>query len=173
MGRSSDQGRYALCMSALAYFLTWTTYGTWLRSDPRGSVVDENRRGFAYAEPDHDLVAADIKRMRGDAVLLSPEMRGMTHSTINSVCVHRGWPLHAVNARSNHVHAVLTSTISAERTLADLKAWATRRMREAGLVGMNDRVWTTHGSTRHIFDRESLARAVDYVVRHQDMKGER
>lgn len=46
-------------------------------------------------------------------------------------------------------------------------------MREAGLVGEDLRVWTKHGSTRHIFDTESLAAAVDYVVRHQDMKGER
>jgi REP element-mobilizing transposase RayT len=160
-------------MSALAYFLTWTTYGTWLRGDARGSVVNDNRFGVPYAEPEPALVAGDSRRLESDAVFLGEEMRTTVHHAIASVCEHRGWVLHAANARSNHVHVVVGSTASAEKTLADLKAWATRALREAGLADATQKIWTRHGSTRHLFDQESLARAIDYVVRHQDMKGER
>lgn len=121
MGRAGSRRRYSRIMAALAYFLTWTTYGTWMRGDPRGSVIDENRRGHPYAGPDSVLFRQDTERMRGDAVVLSPEMRELTRETIASVCTHRGWLLHAVNVRSNHVHAVLTSDATAEKTLADLK----------------------------------------------------
>lgn len=37
-------------------------------------------------------------------------------------------------------------------------------------MGDAQRVWTKHGSTRHLFCQESLERAVDYVVRMQDVK---
>lgn len=159
-------------MSALAYFLTWTTYGTWLRGDARGSVVDDNRFGVPFAEPDPALVAEDSRRLESDAMVLDVEMRETVHRSIVSVCEHRGWVLHAANVRSNHVHAVVGSTVAAEKTLADLKAWATRALREAGLAGDTQKIWTRHGSTRHLFDYGGLEKAVDYVARHQDMKGE-
>ncbi len=159
-------------MSALAYFLTWTTYGTWLRGDPRGSVVDDNRFGAPYAEHDPTLSRDDARRMRGEPFVLTPEMRDVVRDAIIAVCEHRGWRTHAVNVRSNHVHVVLTSDAHANKTLAGLKAWTTRKLRESGLVRAAQSVWTTHGSTRHLFDTASLAAAVDYVIRHQDMKGE-
>lgn len=55
--------------------------------------------------------------------------------------------------------------------MSDLKAWSTRRLRESGMVEADRRVWTKHGSTRYLFDQSSVERAVDYVVRMQDIKG--
>jgi len=57
-----------------------------------------------------------------------------------------------------------------EKIMTDLKAWSTRRLREAGVVSADRRVWTKHGSTRYLFEQSSVERAADYVVRMQDMK---
>ncbi len=173
MGRTVALLGYAHPMSALAYFLTWTTYGTWLRGDARGSVVDDNRFGVPYAEPDPARVTVDSRRLESDAVVLTPEMRPVVENAIRSVCEHRDWSLHAANVRSNHVHVVVASAATAEKALTDFNAWTTRALREARLADARQKIWTRHGSTRHLFDHGSLAKAVDYVVRHQDMKGGR
>ncbi|HHN77223.1 MAG TPA: hypothetical protein ENK11_00915 [Phycisphaerales bacterium] len=164
---------YPAAMPPLAYFLTWTTYGSWLRGDRRGSVVDENRWGRAYATPNSRLSSRDTGLLKNEPFLLTHEARPCVHDAIVSVCEHRGWLLHAVNVRSNHVHVVVAANPQPERVMAGFKSWATRALRESGFAENGQRVWTRHGSTRYLFDQASLTRAVDYVVRHQDMKEER
>lgn len=105
--------------------------------------------------------------MRDEPVTLSPRARALVAGVIAEVCEHRRWPLHAVNPRTQHVHVVLSSPGEPERALNDLKAWCTRRLREARLVGVGA-VWTKHGSTRYINDADSFARAVWYVIEEQD-----
>lgn len=160
---------YTGAVAALAYFLTWTTYGTWLRGDQRGSVVGENRHGAPYAEPDPARARFDRNALRSDPVVLNADARRVTAEAIRHVCEHRGWRLHALNVRSNHVHVVVSASATPERVLVDLKAWGTRRLREGGFVTPETRAWTKHGSTRYLFDPSSLAMAVDYVLRQQDL----
>jgi len=50
------------------------------------------------------------------------------------------------------------------------KAWATRRLREAGFVGPDDRVWTRHGSTRYLTTEASVRRAITYSMDEQDTR---
>lgn len=78
----------------------------------------------------------------------------------------------AVNARSNHVHVVVDcpTGVSPERAMTEFKAWGTRRLRDSGLTAPHAPVWTEHGSTRWINDHASLAAAIDYVLRLQDLK---
>ena len=158
-------------MPPLAYLLTWTTYGTWLRGDPRGSVGFDNRWGAPHAAPDAARVARDTARLAAPPLVLGIEARSVVDSAVRDVCNHRGWQLHAINARSNHLHVVVAGPHTPEKIMADLKAWSTRRLREAGMVSADRRVWTRHGSTRHLLDPANVERAVDYVVRMQDMKG--
>lgn len=155
---------------ALAYFLTWTTYGTWLRGDERGWAERVGRK-TRYASPDPSRVAADRGRLKHDPIVLTPEMRLVVDRAIRDGCAHRGWRLHALNARTNHVHAVVAASTSIDRALVDLKAWGTRRLRERGMVGAETRVWTRHGSTRFIDSQASLDAAIDYVDRLQDDPG--
>jgi hypothetical protein len=49
----------------------------------------------------------------------------------------------------------------------DCKAYASRRLTEAGLDDQERRRWTRHGSTRYIWDEDSLHNAVDYVLNRQ------
>jgi hypothetical protein len=51
--------------------------------------------------------------------------------------------------------------------MSDLKAWASRRLREEfGESADRDR-WTQHGSTRWLDTEDSLAAAITYVLEEQ------
>jgi REP element-mobilizing transposase RayT len=84
------------------------------------------------------------------------------------VCRYRGWELLAVNARTNHVHAIVAAAHSPERVLNDLKSWGTRQMVEAGLWTRGKDVWARHGSTQYLWDQDALEAAYQYVREAQD-----
>lgn len=154
----------------LAYFLTWTCYGTWLHGDPRGSVdAAHNEVGAPRITADTGWSHLEADRMTGGTFALSREARAVVEATIRRHCEIRGWRLWAVNVRVAHVHVVVDcdGAIPPEETMEQFKAWATRRLREKRMVGEAQRVWTEHGSTRWIDPQESLARAVDYVMHEQ------
>ena len=52
-----------------------------------------------------------------------------------------------------------------------LKSWATRRLREAGLLNGETRPWGRHGSTHYLWTVKEVQRATLYVLEAQD--GER
>jgi len=158
----------------LAYFLTWTCYGSWLHGDERGSVDREhNVAGTPYLPPDPSRRQSDTQRLKHPPVTLSDAARRVVEQAIREHCRLRGWSLLAVNVRGNHVHVVVVcpAEVPPERALGQFKAWATRRLRQARLVDARARVWTHHGSTRWINDTRSLNRAISYVREGQD--GER
>ena len=134
----------------LAYFLTWTCYGTWLHGDDRGAVDDEhNAFGDLFLPANPRRLAAQRCKLAHPPVTLNTNCRRIVRRAIEDHCRHRGWELLAVNVRTNHVHVVISFPHeSPERVLGQLKAWATRRLREAGCVAADQRVWTHHGSTR-------------------------
>lgn len=74
----------------------------------------------------------------------------------------------ALNVRLQHLHAVVVAEgYEPERVVNDFKTYATRRMREAGLVGARAKVWARHASTHYLFDDNDVAMAVDYTMNHQ------
>lgn len=85
-------------------------------------------------------------------------------SAIQGVCEHKGWTLHALNVRTNHLHTVVTASGPPEPVMNAFKAWATRRLREAGIASANQRVWSRHGSTVYLFRPENMAEKVRYVL---------
>ncbi|MFN0134116.1 MAG: transposase [Phycisphaerales bacterium] len=151
-------------MAALAYLLTWTCHGTWLPGDERGWVDHEhNEFGTPINAPDAKVERASRDRSESDARVLDDDARRVVAHAVRDHCEHARWKLLALNVRTNHVHCVVSNEGSRpEIVMAQLKSWATRRLREAGLRG-RERVWTREGSTRHLFDQRSLALAVDYV----------
>ena len=92
----------------------------------------------------------------------------MVEQAIRDHCELRDWFIRAMNVRSNHVHLVVLGVDAAPETvMKQCKEWATRRLREAGLAPPAGRMWTTHGSTRHLFTVESIGDAADYVLNRQ------
>ena len=51
--------------------------------------------------------------------------------------------------------------------MSDLKAWASRRLREAFSETADRNRWTQHGSTRYLWSDAVLAEKIAYVVEQQ------
>jgi len=154
----------------IAYFLTWTSYGTWLPGDERGWIA--YRRGWQLPSPVRKLNAKS--RMTETECILDEEQRALVEATITKHCQIRGWELHAVKCRSNHVHVVVTADLDPSEIRDQLKAWCTRRLKELDQqrYGKNrlprKKWWAEGGSKRYINDEDSLEAAIEYVVYGQD-----
>jgi REP element-mobilizing transposase RayT len=86
---------------------------------------------------------------------------------IREVCDEGKYTLHAVNARSNHVHSVVTASCKPEHVLNSFKSYATRKLREASLLDEGIRPWARHGSTPYLWTEDDLRAAIDYVINGQ------
>ena len=160
----------------LAYFLTWSTYGTWLPGDERGWI--EYGRGWQLPDVVRKLEAE--ARMTEDACRFDGEQRDVVERQIAETCNIRGWELHAVNCRSNHVHVVVTANIEPKLVRNQLKAWSTRRLKELEAVrhdaqrcereatALRENWWAERGSQRFINDSEGLEATILYVRDGQD-----
>ena len=149
----------------LACFLTFTTYGTWLHGDERGSV-DHATASFdaPVLNPNPMRHAAMRRNLEGQPVVLGARLRSEIEAAIRQTCDAKGWTLEAINVRTNHVHVVVAAMVVPERLLTTLKAWATRRCREAGLIGPREKLWTRHGSTRYLWTERDIETACEYVL---------
>ena len=158
---------------ALAYFLTWPTYGIWLPGDERGWV--EYRKGWQLPDPIRKREAE--ARMTDDACVLDHEQRQLVEKTIADHCRIRGWNLHVVNCRTNHLHVVVTAPLGPKAVQVQFKAWCTRRLKELERRRRGNRNndpairkqwWAERGSRRWINDEDSLEAAILYVRDGQD-----
>ena len=148
----------------IGYFLTCATYGTWLPGDSRGWV--EYRHGWQLPDRAREIEAA--AKMTEDACRLSEQQRDAVEKQIAETCRHRGWKLHAVNCRSNHVHIVVSAGSTRPKKIrADLKAWATRCLKQQ-FDATRENWWAERGSIRFLWDESSLEAAVMYVTEGQD-----
>src|SRR5260370_3231348 len=98
------------------------------------------------------------------AYLLDVRRRCIVLNTICEVCRHRGWRLLACHVRTNHVHLVVHADAPPEKIMNDCKAYASRRLNEAGLDDRSRKRWTRHGSTRYLWSEDSVHETVDYVL---------
>ena len=150
----------------MGFFLTWTTYGTWLPGDSRGWA--EYRHGWQLPNPALELEAA--AKMTEDACRLSQQQRGAVEHQIAATCRHRGWDLHAVNCRSNHLHVVVSAPETDPKKIrADLKAWVTRRLKTP-LDDYRENWWAERGSIRWLWNEHDMAGAIQYVAEGQDRR---
>jgi REP element-mobilizing transposase RayT len=155
---------------ALAYFITFTTYGTWLHgTDKPDGSVDRNHNTFGspFLSPDPIAHSKSKQAMTQPPYLLDPIRRRTVRDALVEFARERDWHLHALHVRSNHVHAVIKADRDPDRLLADLKARASRELARAG-VDAADRIrWTRHGSTKHLFTDDALASAIEYTLNEQ------
>ncbi|MFN7840413.1 MAG: hypothetical protein ACK5N9_01725, partial [Pirellula sp.] len=75
----------------LAFFLTWTTYGTWLPGDERGWT--DARKGKRGYEPRLYKHATDM--LSEPPFTLSEFHRSIVFETISDHCNVRNWILHS------------------------------------------------------------------------------
>jgi REP element-mobilizing transposase RayT len=154
-------------MTALAFHIVWTTYGSWLPGDERGWV---KKRFWGVLPPDPDLERSARGRMAEPIVLLTTEQRQIVECTIADHCRIRHWTLHAVNARTNHVHVVVTADFDPDVVRDQFKAWCSRKLSDAAGLTMpvakraGRKHWFTEGgNVEEIDNEEYLQNAIEYV----------
>lgn len=152
----------------LAYFITFSNYGTRLHGNENGSVDrNHNQYGDDLIPPKPPLERYEKQAQKNPMVTFEPEHRQIILETIQEVCNYRHWSLYAIHVRTNHVHIVVSLDATPEKALHDFQAYATRRLREQYPIFKNRKIWTRHGSTRYLWDRKSLFEAIHYVVHEQ------
>jgi REP element-mobilizing transposase RayT len=154
---------------ALAYFITWTTYGSWLPGDERGWVLP----GKGIQPPDPVRKKRAAARMTEEVCIFDNEQRHLVEKTITDHCRIRGWELHAVNCRTNHVHVVVTADRDPDTVREQFMAWCTTKLKklQATRMGMTDKEptrlrqnwWTEGGSGYFLNDPAGLEEAIRYV----------
>ena len=153
----------------LGYLITFRCYGTWLHGDDRGSTDRFHNRYKAPHLAPNDRRQSICKRLLKFApVVLDAPQRKSVESALREVCDCRGWSLHALSVRTNHVHLVVsTGGIKPERALNAFKAYATRRLRADGKWIRPHSPWADRGSKRCLWNERSVSIAVDYVINGQ------
>lgn len=149
----------------IAYFITWTVYGTFLQGDARWWRSRE--KGKRPPQPLLEQWHRD--RLKHDVILLTESHRRTVSSAVAKHCNHRGWVLHIDNPRSNHVHVVVSAKGYDGRTVRDqLKANATGALRRSCSEFKDRKVWTTGGDWKCINSDDDLQQAILYAGEVQE-----
>jgi REP element-mobilizing transposase RayT len=154
---------------AVGYLITFRCYGTWLHGDERGSVDRRyyNRYGNPKIAPSPEKVARKTSQLKHDTSILGARERRIVEKAIREVCAARGFKLIALNVRTNHVHVVVGNSGQPERMMDSFKAYATKALRNAGLITDKQRPWSRHGSTKYLWTDDHIVEAANYVANGQ------
>jgi REP element-mobilizing transposase RayT len=150
------------------FFLTFTTYGTWLHGQSSGSVDSRhNVLGMEGVEENSQLLGYRQSQMKHSPLRLTQAARLDVRDTLLEVAAHRGWNILAGNVQPDHVHLLISAEAEPDKTMRDFKSYATRRLREHGLISKTRSVWTEHGSTRWVNFSEPAWKIVAYILNEQ------
>jgi REP element-mobilizing transposase RayT len=95
--------------------------------------------------------------------------RELVEQVIAGHCQVRGWMLHAVHCRAEHVHVVVSARDREPGVvIGEFKAWCTRALRAAGRIADVGATWGHGGSCRRLYDAFAVERVVMYVRECQD-----
>lgn len=149
-----------------AYLITIRTYGTWLHGDERQSVDmhGKNVYGTPRISPDLKIKETMSEKMKQPVLLLDDRQQSAVEEAIKQVCLHRNYCLHAVNAETNHVYAVVTAQIKPEVVADAFKSYSTRKLRELNLVSSQRKIWSRGRSRRYLWKPRDVALAIEYVL---------
>jgi hypothetical protein len=120
----------------LAYFITFSTYGTWLHGTHKGKgSVDRthNKPGTPYLPTDAARHQRERASMNHPAYVLDLARRTIVRDAIIDISTEKHWDLLALHVRTNHVHVVIRADREPGRLMSDLKARASRDLNRAEL----------------------------------------
>ena len=151
----------------MPYLLTFSTYGSYLPGDSRGST--DRHIGYRKAEP---RLEEHRKTMIEPAFQLSRyQDRRAVRDAIVELCAQKGWWLAALHVRTTHLHMVVDADVSPERILQACKSYATRALKGMCEVP-NHKYWTRSGDIRRLHAGRVLASAIHYVLDGQGTRME-
>jgi hypothetical protein len=155
-------------VKAIAYHITWGTYGTRLHGDPRGTV---ERKDNQFQSPilrfDQHLWELEKSRLKFPPVRFTQDQRVIVESIIPSVCERGGWKHRCCAVGSDHVHVILASEHDPRIIRRLLKRWLGEALSEKYPLPDGATWWAECGSIRWIADESYLANAKRYVIRQR------
>ena len=153
----------------LAYLITFRSYGAWLHGDERGSIDRfHNSYKSPYIGPYPRWHRHNTRALKGGVVILDAAQRKSVEQSIRANCEFRRWHLYALSVRTNHAHIVVSiGSQKPELALTAFKANATKQMRLDGCWRQDSTPWAEKGSRRYLWNEQSVARAIDYVLNGQ------
>ena len=153
----------------LAYFISFRCYGTWLHGDERGAMDRGkfNTFGASKMPVNPNLKEKEVSALKSKPFFLNEHCRPIVENAVREVCQFRGYNLFAVQARTNHVHCVVSANVKPELIMNSFKSYATRHLRTAKLIDVNCKIWSRHGSTRYLWAERHIEIAIDYVMNGQ------
>jgi REP element-mobilizing transposase RayT len=158
-----------------AWLLTWTTYGSWLPGDVRGSVSRvrvgqgprqyHNAPGSPYDDPMPELHSAAEAALKAPPVYLNSNQAKRVLVQLIETAAYRHWRLLAAAVMRNHVHLVVVAEDTAKSAdlLRTFKSYASRALNSENSKPIGGRWWTTSASRRRLPDARAVAAAVRYV----------
>ena len=115
----------------LAYFITFRTYASWLHGDERSSVDREHHiYGTPRIQPNKNLKQVMQKQQKQDTILLNRNHGDIILNAALKACNNYNWHLFSMHVRTNHVHLTIRSNRSHHHVTTQIKAYATRFLRE-------------------------------------------
>lgn len=178
---------------ALAYLLTWTTYGTWLRGDSRGYVgrtlaggeqvvPAHNDYGTPYDALDGRTRNTDATRLKSQPVYLTREQCTCVALAFCEVSETAGYQLLRASVMPDHVHVLTAAHAHGMREIMRrLKSISSVRLTQrfghppakaGGSCDGGGRWWTRGGSLREKRSEAAVAAAAIYVERQGSMLAE-
>lgn len=146
------------------WFITVTTYGTWLPGDPRGSVTSvrdrrledrssrsrrvHNQIGTRYEKHLPGLQRKARELMKGPPIRLDHEKADVVLKQFLETSQHRQWFLFAAAIMWNHFHLVVAAPDGVDRKKVrnDFKAYASRALNDRFGRPPSETWWTSEGS---------------------------
>ena len=160
------------------WFLTWTTYGSWLPGDERG-FVSRVREGAKPNGPriEHDkpqtptmqsmpgLFNSSSQSLKCPPIRLSQEQANVVADDLANSARFRGWALLAGSVMANHVHAVVgvPGDPKPESLRQIFKSYASRALNQRWGKPASETWWTESGSNRKLKDEEAVLATIWYV----------
>jgi hypothetical protein len=148
-------------------FISFRTYGTWLRGDERGWQARGARFGEALELPNRALEAHDQQLMLHERYLLSEGASQIVLESLQGLCRRRGWNLLSVSIADSHVHVLLLASKPPRRTLGEAKSFATRALREAGHIANDRPPWSRGGSAQVLLLPTEVEQVKTYILEEQ------
>ena len=158
------------------WFLTSTTYGTWLPGDARGFVSrfpqadgefeSHNQIDTPYDKDDPDWKAACQTRLKCEPVYLSKDQAAAVINQFLETADVRGWTLYIASVMCNHFHALISGPADtrASRILGDLKAYSSRRLSKRHCKPASESWWTESGSRRPVNNEPAFREVYEYIL---------
>jgi len=152
----------------MTYLITFACYGCHMHGDESGSVDREHHLpGSRLVEADPQRLVAERQRMHQPPYGMDRIRREAVLASLVERCSTRHWTLLAAHVRTSHVHIVVAADAPPERIMNDLKSYASRCLNRLGLDEPARNRWARHGSTRWLWQPQSVSAAIQYVVDEQ------